>query len=258
MKLARHLAALGYGTRREVEALCAQGRVTGEGGRRLRADEALSAAPHATIRVDGEPLDPPPGAVVLLHKPAGLTCSTSDRGPLVYDVLPVRFRQRSPVLAPVGRLDKDTTGLLLLTDDGALLHRITSPRSHLPRTYRVALAEPLRGNEAATFASGTLHLEGERTPLVPATLESLAPHEARLTITEGRYHQVRRMFAAVGNHVRALHRETLGPLTLGDLPVGAWRLLDHAERALLEQALRAARHGHGSRDDVSAAPLPAP
>jgi 16S rRNA pseudouridine516 synthase len=237
-RLDRHLSALGYGTRREVDALCRTGRVTDAAGTRLPPATPLADVGHDAVRVDGVPLDPPPGSVLLLHKPAGLTCSTSDRGPLVYDRLPPRFRQRRPVLAPVGRLDKDTTGLLLLTDDGALLHRLTSPRRHVPRTYDVTLASPLRGDEAERFASGTLHLAGEAAPLRAATLEPRSATTARVTLTEGRYHQVRRMFAAVGNHVTALHRAAFGPLTLDGLAEGAWRPLSPAERAALEAAMR--------------------
>jgi 16S rRNA pseudouridine516 synthase len=246
VSLAKYLARLGYGTRREVEALIARGAVTDDTGRRLDDRVSLATCAHEAIRVAGEPLDPPPGSVFLLHKPAGYVCSTSDRPPLVYDLLPPRLRQRDPIVAIVGRLDRDTTGLLLLTDDGALLHRLTSPRSHLPKTYRVQLTEALAGTEGEAFAAGTLLLDGERTPLAPATLEPFSAREARLTITEGRYHQVRRMFAAVGNHVTALHRESLGPLTLGELGEGAWRLLTLGERAALDDAVRAARARPGA------------
>jgi 16S rRNA pseudouridine516 synthase len=239
--LPKYLMMLGYGTRRDVEPMFALGRVTHANGAVLRETDSLATIPHEAIRVDGQPLDAPPGSVFLLHKPAGLVCSTSDTGALVYDLLPPRLRLRSPVVAPVGRLDKDTTGLLLLTDDGPLLHRLTSPKSHLPKTYRATLASPLQGHEAERFASGSLMLDGERTPLRPATLERLGEHEARLTITEGRYHQVRRMFAAVGNHVQTLHREAMGPVTLGALAEGAWRLLGADERAELDTALQAAR-----------------
>ena len=107
----------------------------------------------------------------MLHKPVGYTCSTKDTGRLIYDLLPPRFRLRNPVLSTVGRLDRDTSGLLLMTDDGALLHRITSPKAHLPKVYEAALATDLRGDEAAMFASGTLMLESENQPLAPATLE---------------------------------------------------------------------------------------
>jgi len=185
---------------------------------------------HADVRIEGEPLDPAPGMLLMLHKPVGYTCSTRDPGRIVYDLLPPRFRLRKPLLSTVGRLDRDTSGLLLMTDDGALLHRITSPRSAVPKTYEAALAEPLRGDEAALFASGTLMLDSETTPLQPALLEPTGERSARLTITEGRYHQVRRMFAAAGNHVEALHRSRVGALELGDLPEGEWRLLDEAER----------------------------
>lgn len=228
MKLAKYLANLGYGSRREVEALIARGRVTRAGGGPLREGDRFS---HAEVRVDGEPLDPPPGSVVMLHKPAGYTTSTDDRGPLVYDLLPTRFARRSPVMAPAGRLDRDTTGLLLLTDDGALNHRVTSPRRHLPKVYEVRLAADLRGDEAAIFASGELTLRGEERPLLPATLKPLGPRTVRLTIAEGRYHQVRRMFAAVGNHVEALHRAAIGGLELAALEPGGWRVLAPGEVA---------------------------
>ncbi len=130
----------------------------------------------------------------------------------------------------MGRLDKDTSGLLLLTDDGALLHKIISPRLSTPKTYRAALDRSLRGDEAQIFAAGTLMLEGEDKPLLPAQLEILDQRAALLTLHEGRYHQVRRMFAALGNHVTALHRVSIGALTLpDDLAPGEFVALD-AER----------------------------
>lgn len=230
LKLAKYLANLGYGTRRTVEQLVTAGRVTDAAGRVLRTGDT---APHDDLRVDGEPLDPPPGSVVMLHKPAGYVSSTRDVGAVVYELLPPRFLQRDPVMATVGRLDRDTTGLLLLTDDGPLNHRLTSPRHHWPKRYRATLAEPLRGDEATVFASGTLLLEGERSPLAPAVLEVASAREVHVTITEGRYHQVRRMFAACGNHVVTLHRAAIGPLTLGELPVGQWRLLTATELSAL-------------------------
>ena len=230
MKLVKSLANLGYGSRKEVALMFRQGRITDAAGDVLYADDRPE---WDDVRVDGEPLDPPPGLLLMLHKPAGYTCSTKDRGRLVYDLLPPRFRLRRPVLSTVGRLDRDTSGLLLMTDDGQLLHRIISPRSNLPKTYEAELAAPLRGDEAALFASGTLVLESEDTPLRPAVLEVLAPARARLTITEGRYHQVRRMFAAVGNHVQALHRSRVGGLDLGGLELGRWRLLDADDLARL-------------------------
>ena len=132
-------------------------------------------------------------------------------------------------MSTVGRLDRDTSGLLLLTDDGGLLHRIVSPKANLAKVYEATLASDLRGDEAATFASGGLMLESEKTPLAPASMDTLAPRQARLILTEGRYHQVRRMFAAVGNHVEALHRSRIGGLGLDDLASGQWRALDAAD-----------------------------
>jgi 16S rRNA pseudouridine516 synthase len=222
MKLLRLIANLGYGSRRDVAAWFRDGRITDAGGEALDEDTRIDPA---QVRIDGEPLDPLPGLVVLLHKPVGYTCSTKDPGRLIYDLLPRRFRYRDPLLSTVGRLDRDTSGLLLLTDDGALLHRIISPRSNTPKRYEATLAQDLRGDEAALFASGTLLLDGEKTPLLPAELEVLSPRCARLTLHEGRYHQVRRMFAATGNHVAALHRATVGALTLEGLAPGEWRAL---------------------------------
>ncbi|HVR81672.1 MAG TPA: pseudouridine synthase [Luteimonas sp.] len=223
MKLVKLIANLGYGSRRDVAALFREGRITDADGEVLYADDKLA---HGDIRVDGEPLDSPAGLVLMLYKPVGTTCSTKDPGRIVYDLLPPRFRLRAPSLSTVGRLDRDTSGLLLLTDDGALLHRIVSPKSQLPKVYEATLVDELRGDETVLFASGSLQLESEPTPLAPAQLEVVAPRHARLTLTEGRYHQVRRMFAAVGNHVVALHRSRIGGLDLGDLAPGEWRALD--------------------------------
>ncbi len=226
MKLVKYIANLGYGSRKQVQSMFREGRVTDADGEVLYADDKVE---HDAIRVDGEPLDPPPGLTLMLHKPAGYTCSTKDHGRLIYDLLPVRFRERSPLLSTVGRLDRDTSGLLLMTDDGALLHRIVSPKSKLDKVYEAQLAQDLRGDEGATFTSGTLLLESDDKPLLPAELDVLGPRHARLTLHEGRYHQVRRMFAAVGNHVEALHRSRIGGLVLGDLPEGQWRTLSAAD-----------------------------
>ena len=230
MKLVKLIANLGYGSRKQVAMMFREGRITDAAGEVLYADDRVE---HAAIRIDGEPLDPPAGLALMLHKPVGYTCSTKDAGRIVYDLLPARFRLRSPLLSTVGRLDRDTSGLLLMTDDGQLLHRIVSPKSHLPKVYEATLAQDLRGDEATLFFSGTLLLESETTPLAPATLEVLGPRHARLTLTEGRYHQVRRMFAAVGNHVEALHRPRIGGLSLGDLPAGEWRVLGEDDLSTL-------------------------
>lgn len=219
LKLAKHLAGLGYGSRKEVAIAIRDGRVTGEG---------------EDLRFDGEPIDPPHGMVVMLNKPAGFTCSHADQGRLVYELLPPRYQKRDPKLSSVGRLDAETTGLLLFTDDGALLHKLISPKSNLPKTYAANLARPLEGHEAALFASGTLVLRGEDKPCLPARLEVTGERTAALTLTEGRYHQVRRMFAASGNHVEALHRSRFGSLALDGLQEGTWRTLTIEEIASLK------------------------
>ena len=223
MKLVKLIANLGYGSRKEVAWMFREGRITDAQGEVLYADDKVA---HEQIFVDGEPLDPPPGLVLIMHKPVGYTCSRKDPGRVVFDLLPPRYRMRDPALSTVGRLDRDTSGLLLFTDDGALLHRIISPRAQVAKVYEAELASDLRGDEGALFASGTMLLESEQEPLEPARLEVLGPRRARLAITEGRYHQVRRMFAAVGNHVETLHRAAVGGLVLDDgLAPGAWRRL---------------------------------
>ena len=226
MKLLKLIANLGYGSRKEVTAMFRDGRISDVDGRELSIDDVVEPP---RVRIDGAPLDPLPGLILMLHKPAGYTCSTRDAGSLVYDLFPPRFRRRSPTLATVGRLDRDTTGLLLMTDDGTLLHRVVSPKSQIAKVYEATLARDLRGDEVKLFASGKMMLESEREPLAPATLEVIDARHARLTLTEGRYHQARRMFAAVGNHVEALHRSRVGGLELDDLPEGKWRQLDASD-----------------------------
>ena len=231
-RLDRLLANMGYGSRREIALLTRAGLVVLDGVPLRDADQRIPVTPDLAQRmlIDGEPLDPPPGLTLMLHKPLGVTCSHKEAGPLVYDLLPSRWRRRDPAISTVGRLDKETSGLLLMTDDGALLHRIISPSRHVPKRYRATLARPMTGTEAALFAAGTLMLEGEAKPLAPAELEIVGPQEALLTVHEGRYHQVRRMFAATGNHVETLHREAVGALTLpADLEPGHLHRLTPAE-----------------------------
>ena len=233
-RLDRLLANLGYGSRKEVQALVAGGKVALDGqtvkdsGARIAVDATLPQ--RMTIR--GLPVDPPAPLVLIMHKPLGVTCSHKEDGEKIYDLLPRRWRLRDPALSTVGRLDKDTSGLILITDDGDFLHRVISPKRHVPKTYLVQLDRPLSGSEGEVFAAGTLMLEGEEKPLLPARLDVVNEKTARLTITEGRYHQVRRMFAAVGNHVAELHRERIGGLILPtDLEPGQYRILpaDEAE-----------------------------
>ena len=220
------LGSLGYGSRTEMARMGKAGGIVLDGVDITDVSKRIPVTPDlpARMEIDGEPLDPPHGVVILLHKPLGMTCSHKEDGALVYDVLPDRWRRRDPAISTIGRLDKETSGLLLMTDDGDLLHRVISPKKHVAKVYRAQLARPLDGSEIAAFASGELVLEGEDKPLAPAVLEGVSPTEALLTVTEGRYHQVRRMFAAVGNHVETLHRERMGGLVLpDDLGPGEWR-----------------------------------
>ena len=188
--------------------------------------------PINQILFHGEALDPPSPLVIMLHKPDGFTCSSEDPGRTIYELLPERFALRNPGLNPIGRLDKDTTGLLLMTDDGILLHKIIHPKSNCLKVYHVTLDRPLEGHEADVFASGTLLLASETRPLLPAKLEVLGEKEALITLHEGRYHQVRRMFASTGNHVTGLKRISIGGLQLPDsLEEGSWRALEPEELA---------------------------
>ena len=222
-RLDQLLANLGYCSRREARTWVADGRVTVRGA---VADDFGAKADPADVRVDGEPLDHPDGLLLLLHKPVGLVCSHDGReGPDIYSLIPERWRRRNPPVTSIGRLDKDTSGLLLLTDLSPLVHRLTSPKHKVPKVYRATLDRDPAPGLVDLFASGTLLLEQEDTPCAPATLKLQAPREAEVTLTEGRYHQVRRMFAATGTTVLALHRARFGDLELGDLPAGQWREL---------------------------------
>jgi len=233
-RLDRLLANMGYGSRREIGRMAKVGWLTLDGA--VVKDESqrvkLEANLPTRLRVQGEELDPLPGMVIMVHKPLGVTCSRKETGALIYDLLPERWRVRDPLLSTVGRLDKETSGLILMTDDGEILHRIISPKHHVPKRYVVGLDRPLQGSEATAFAAGTLMLDDETTPLLPAELEVTGERSARLVLHEGRYHQVRRMFAAIGNHVVTLHRDRIGALDLpGDLEAGAYRLMTQEDIA---------------------------
>lgn len=222
-RLDQLLANLGYCSRSEARAWVGDGRVCVRG--QPASDPAQKAVP-ADVTVDGAPLDHPDGLLLLLYKPLGLVCSHDLReGPNVYSLLPDRWRRRNPVVTSIGRLDKDTSGLLLLTDQSPLVHRLTSPKHKVPKVYRATVDRDLAPDLVPRFAAGTLLLDGEKEPCAPATLELVAAREALLTLTEGRYHQVRRMFAACGATVLTLHRERFGPLALDALPAGQWRAL---------------------------------
>ena len=222
-RLDQLLANLGYCSRREARAWIQAGRVTVRGA---VVDDFGGKANAADVRVDGEPLAHPDGLLLLLNKPVGLVCSHDEReGPNVYSLLPTRWRARNPQVTSIGRLDKETSGLLLLTDQSELVHRLTSPKHKVPKVYRATLNADLAPSLIPLFASGTLKLKDEKDACAPADLKIVAAREAELTLTEGRYHQVRRMFASQGAEVLTLHRAHFGPLDLGPLQPGQWREL---------------------------------
>jgi 16S rRNA pseudouridine516 synthase len=231
-RLDRLLANMGYGSRREIGMMAGAGWITLDGVEVRDVGARLNLTSDLPLRllIKGKTLDPLPGVAIMIHKPLGVTCSRKEAGGLIYDLLPMRWRSREPALSTVGRLDKETSGLLLMTDDGDLLHRIISPKSNVPKRYVVTLDRPLKGDEAAIFASGDMMLEGEQKPLLPAELDVTGATSAVLTLHEGRYHQVRRMFAAIGNHVTALHRDRVGNLDLpDDLTAGQIRIMNAAD-----------------------------
>jgi 16S rRNA pseudouridine516 synthase len=222
-RLDQLLSSLGYGSRREVRDLLRAGRITCKGE---SADDPGEKVAAADVRVDGEALDHPEGLLIVMHKPTGHVCSHDAReGPSVYDLLPERWRRRNPSVTTVGRLDKETSGTLLLTDQSPLVHRLTSPRHKLEKVYRATLDRAADPAWAEILKSGTLMLDGETKPCAPAQLQVAQLCEIELTLTEGRYHQVRRMVAALGATVLRLHRIRFGNLSADDLEPGTWREL---------------------------------
>ena len=221
-RLDRLLANLGYGSRSEANLMIKAGEITVNGAV-VRDPSAKASAPQ--VRINGEELDHPDGVLVMLHKPLDVICThDEDEGTRAYDLLPPHWEYRNPRVESIGRLDKDTTGLLILTDDHQLVHRLTSPKHHVTKRYEAHLADPFDESMAAAFASGTLHLDGDKAPCLPASVEPISS-DGRLVaviMTEGRYHQVRRMIAACGNHVTSLHRTHFGEWSLGHLADGDW------------------------------------
>lgn len=227
IRLDRLLSNLGYGSRKEMTMAIKNEWLDIDGVR--VTDPSLTVdtdmVRDGRILFDGEKLDQLAPFTIMLNKPVGYTCSHKDPAAIVYDLLPERFRARKPALSMVGRLDKYSSGQLLLTDDGELLHRITHPKSHAPKHYRVTLRDDLRGDETALFASGSFYMVKDENPLKPAEWTPTSPREGLMILHEGRYHQIRRMFETIENEVTALHRFQTGNLTLDGLPEGQWRPL---------------------------------
>lgn len=215
------LSRYGYCSRREAAAWVKRGRVSFRG--KAVKSPSDKVEPEEVL-VDGEPVPFVNGLYVAFHKPLGCTCSHREEGELVYDLLPEMWMARNPGVNTVGRLDKETSGLLLLTDDGQFEHAMTSPRRHVPKVYEFTTSTPIPAEAVAIFAGGELLLQGEKTPCLPAELVITGPCAGRLTLHEGRYHQVRRMLAAVGAPVETLCRVQIGPMKLVELGLapGEW------------------------------------
>lgn len=224
MRLAQLLFSQGFGTRRECAALIAAGEVAHAGQVLTDPDAELDPA-GLVLRVQGEAWPVHERALLMLHKPAGTECSQRPRRwPSVLGLLPPPLRRRG--VQPVGRLDADTTGLLLLTDDGALIHRLSSPRQHVPKVYEARTRHPLTAEQVQRLVDGVV-LDDDPAPVRALQARATAPQELRLVLAQGRYHQVKRMIAAVGNRCEALHRSAFGALELpADLGPGQWRWIE--------------------------------
>ena len=229
MRIDEILFSQGFGSRRECAGLLA--------ARLVRVAGQVETDPGADVdttelqfEVEGQPWTYQATALVLLHKPGGYECSQKPTTwPSVMLLLPAALRRRG--VQPVGRLDQDTTGLLLLTDDGKLIHRLTSPKHHVPKVYEVVCDRPVDDQQVQQLLRGVV-LDDDPKPVLAEACERSGENSLRLTLVQGKYHQVKRMVAAVGNHSTALHRSVFGALTLADGPApGQWRFVTDAERA---------------------------
>ena len=239
----------GFGTRRVCDGLVYAGAVS-TAGRQLDDPAEPFAVAGLTLQVDGQPWACHEQALVMLHKPAGYECSQKPKSwPSVLLLLPAQLRRRG--LQPVGRLDQDTTGLLLLTDDGALIHRLTSPKHHVPKVYEITCQEPVTADQLRQLLYGVV-LHDDPLPVRAEGCEITGERLLRMTLVQGKYHQVKRMVAAVGNHVTGLHRSRYGALALSDaLPSGQWAwveglaAIDGPVTALATAAAAASEPGPG-------------
>ena len=241
MQLQDVLYTQGFGTRRACVALIEQGAVA-VGGALCSAPEQVFAVEGLRFAVLGQEWSYHQKAYLMMNKPAGTECSHKPSAwPSVYSLLPMPLRLRPqkgavPGVQAVGRLDQDTTGLLLLTDDGALIHRLNSPRHHVPKEYEVSTVEPVDAGQIERLLAGVV-LDDDPRPVRAAACVAKGPRALRLTLTQGKYHQVKRMIAAVGNQVAALHRSRVGALELPPaLEPGQYRWLGGDEVAALRQA----------------------
>ena len=226
MRLDALLSQHGYCSRKDAKAWVKKGRITNSKGEPFAKADA-KVEPQ-DILIDGCTIPFLHGLYIALNKPLGYTCSHKEQGQLVDELLPEQWQARKGGVQSVGRLDKETSGLLLLTDDGQFVHRLTSPKKHVPKRYRFTTEAPIPQSAIAQFASGEHLLTGENTPCLPAELHIESETSGTLILHEGRYHQVRRMLASVGAPVISLHREAIGTLELDSLHLeaGEWAEID--------------------------------
>ncbi len=226
IRIDKLLSNLGYGSRKDVAAAVKRGV--------FYIDDKPYRDPSVQVPIkdlhlatyDHVKLDPVAPLTIIFNKPKNYTCSHDEQGLLIYDLLPERWKYRTPPLSAAGRLDKDSTGLVLMTDDGQLLHKIISPKVHVSKYYRVTLRDELKGNETEEFFSGLFCLANDPKPLKPAVWQADGPRSGIMILQEGRYRQIRRMFGALGNHVEELHRFRIGGLEIGDMKEGEYRILN--------------------------------
>jgi 16S rRNA pseudouridine516 synthase len=228
MTLEQILFSQGFGTRKMCRLLIADERVSVRGeicdDPAAPFDVALTESGPLTFAVDGQTWQFHAKAYLMLNKPAGYECSQKSKAhPSVYTLLPSPLRARD--VQSVGRLDQDTTGLLLFSDDGQFIHKMASPKHHVPKVYEVTTADVVTDAQVAQLLAGVV-LDDSPVPVVALGCERTTETHLKLTLAQGKYHQVKRMLAAVGNHVAALERSQIGQLQLpADLPLGEWRFL---------------------------------
>jgi len=256
MQLQDLLYSQGFGPRRVCLGLVQQGLVAVDG---LRITDPFTEVDPEGLHftVEGKPWTFQGKAYLMLHKPAGYECSQRPSAwPGIYTLLPPPLRQRPskgshPGVQAIGRLDQDTTGLLLLSDDGAFIHRMSSPRKHVPKVYEVGTADPVDDGQLRRLLAGVV-LDDDPKPVRAAACEATGSHALRLTLTEGKYHQVKRMIAAVGNRVVSLHRSRIGTLELPPgLAPGQWQWLDPAQLAAASESGRISASGPPSASAAS-------